>query len=96
MWSETTALEAELVWESDIGRVALDWFRSPDTATTDTEECLRYVADYPDEWVSYLLDYFDVDKEDWYGDEPLSEVTDQMFLAAKMSELVAYRISPLR
>jgi hypothetical protein len=65
MWSETTALEAELCWESDVSRIALDYFRSPETTKTDIAECLRYVADYDSEWVSYLLDYFDVDKDTW-------------------------------
>lgn len=96
MWSDETALEAELCWESDVSRIALDYFRSPETAKTDREECLRYTSDYPEEWVSYLLDYFDVDKQVWLGDEPLSEVTDQMFLAVTMSEQVTLRLFPLR
>jgi len=96
MWSETTALEAELIWESDVNRIARGFFQSPLTAKTDTKECLLYTSDYSEEMVSYLLDYFDVDKQDWWGDEPLPEVTDKMFLAAKMSEQVAYRIQPIR
>jgi hypothetical protein len=95
MWSDTTALEAELIWESDVSRIALNFWRFPLTAKTDTKECLLYTSDYSEEMVSYLLDYFDVDKQDWWGDEPLPKVTDKMFLAAKMSEQVAYRIQPI-
>jgi len=80
MWSSETAFDAELCWESDVNRIALGHWRSPLTAKTDTEECLRYLVDYDQEWVAYLLDYYDSDTLD--------------SLAAKMSEQVAYRIRP--
>lgn len=80
MWSNETALEAELCWESDVNRIARGFFQSPLTSKTDAEECLRYLADYDQQWVSYLLDYHDTDTLDG--------------LAVKMSEQVRYLTAP--